>query len=69
MRFPQNPEMETLTFEAALFIGGDNEFDAHIRYTPGFQMNHAELADILHDAYYDGKRERGGVRRVGRSEA
>ena len=54
MRFPQNPEMETLTFEAALFIGGDNEYDAHIRYTPGFQMNHAELADILHDAYYDG---------------
>ena len=54
MRFPQNPEMETLTFEAALFIGGDNEYDAHIRYTPRFQMNHADLADILHDAYYDG---------------
>ena len=54
MRFPQNPEMKTLTFETALFIGGDNEYEAHIRYTPGFQMNHAELADILHDAYYDG---------------
>ena len=53
MRFPQNPEMETLTFEAALFIGGDNEYDAHIRYTPGFRMDHADLADILHDAYYD----------------
>ena len=53
MRFPQNPEMETLTFEAALFIGGDDEYDAHIRYTPEFRMNHAELADILHDAYYD----------------
>ena len=54
MKFPQNPEMETLTFEAALFIDGDDEYDAHIRYTPGFQMEHAELADILHDAYYDG---------------
>ena len=54
MRFPQNPEMETITFEAALFIGGDDEYDVQIRYTPGFRMNHAELADILHDAYYDG---------------
>ena len=53
IRFPQNPEMETLTFEAELFVGGEDEYDAHIRYTPRFQMNHAELADILHDAYYD----------------
>ena len=53
MRFPQNPEMETLTFEAALFIGGENEYDAHIRYAPWFRMDHADLADILHDAYYD----------------
>ncbi len=54
MRFPQNPEMETLTFEAELFIGGENEYNPHIRYTPGFRMDHADLADILHDAYYDG---------------
>ena len=53
MRFPQNPEMETLTFEAALFIGGEDEYDVQIRYTPGFQMDHAELIDILQDAYYD----------------
>ena len=54
LRFPQRPEMETLTFEAALFIGGEDEYDVQIRYTPGFQMDHAELADILQDAYYDG---------------
>ena len=54
MSFPDNPEMETLTFETELFVGGEDEYDAHIRYTPRFQMNHAELADILHDAYYDG---------------
>ena len=53
LRFPQRPEMETLTFEAALFIGGENEYNPHIRYTPGFRMDHADLAYILQDAYYD----------------
>ena len=51
--FPNNPEMETFTFEAALFIGGDNEYEGNIRYTPEFKMDHADLADILYDAYYD----------------
>ena len=54
MSFPDNPEMETLTFETELFVGGEDEYDAHIRYTPGFRMDHTDLADILHDAYYDG---------------
>ena len=54
MRSPENPEMETFKFEAALFIGGEDEYDALIRYTPGFRMDHADLADILYDAYYDG---------------
>ena len=53
MRFPDNPEMETFTFEAALFIGGEDEYEGHIRYTPGLRMDHADLADILYDAYYD----------------
>ena len=54
LRFPENPEMETFKFEAALFIGGEDEYDALIRYTPGLRMDHADLADILYDAYYDG---------------
>ena len=45
---------EGIKFEAALFIGGEDEYDALIRYTPGLRMDHTDLADILYDAYYDG---------------
>ena len=53
MSFPENPDMETVHFQANLNLEGGHEADINIRYTPEFQMEHSELSDLLHDAYYE----------------
>ena len=53
MSFPENPEMETVRFQASLNLDGDHEGNVHIRHTPGFRMKHGELSDLLYDAYYE----------------
>ena len=54
LTFPERPEMGTQDFEAGLFLGGGNEWDAVIRHTPGFKMDQGELCNLLFDAYYGG---------------
>ena len=54
MVFPKNPEMRAQYLSPDILIGGTNEDDPHIRYTPAFHMDHSDLAELLYDAYYDG---------------